>query len=230
MKNVLFGGLAATLLSTVAMAQAPAPADRAAKTHTRAEVAAKVERHFASADSNRDGAITQAEVEALHAQHSQRHGKRAQRQGRRDPAQFFERLDSNKDGQVTRAEFDAIGAARAQAKAPAPQHGQEMFARLDADRNGVISRAELDAGRELHQRRAAQLGGRMQKKGFGSEGIGGHMFAMADANKDGRVTLQEAQAAALRHFDMIDSNKDGRITPEEHRQMRGHMHHGAHKG
>ena len=36
---------------------------------------------------------------------------------------------------------------------------------------------------------------------------------------DGRVTLQEAQAAALRHFDMADANRDGQITPDERRQM-----------
>jgi hypothetical protein len=60
-------------------------------------------------------------------------------------------------------------------------------------------------------------------------GFGGHMFEMADANKDGRVSLQEAQAAALQHFDKADANRDGRITPEERRQMHqqmraGHQH------
>jgi len=33
------------------------------------------------------------------------------------------------------------------------------------------------------------------------------------------VSLQEAQAAALQHFDTVDSNRDGRITPEERMQM-----------
>jgi hypothetical protein len=46
---------------------------------------------------------------------------------------------------------------------------------------------------------------------------------MADGNKDGQVTLQEAQAAALKHFDMADANHDGQITPDEHRQMRERM-------
>jgi Ca2+-binding EF-hand superfamily protein len=50
------------------------------------------------------------------------------------------------------------------------------------------------------------------------------MFEMADANRDGRVTLQEAQAAALRHFDMADVNHDGQITPDERKQMRQRMH------
>jgi Ca2+-binding EF-hand superfamily protein len=54
-------------------------------------------------------------------------------------------------------------------------------------------------------------------------GFGGHMFEMADANRDGRVSLQEAQAAALQHFDMVDTNRDGRISPEERMQMRQRM-------
>ena len=49
------------------------------------------------------------------------------------------------------------------------------------------------------------------------------MFEMADANKDGRVSLAEAQAAALQHFDMVDANRDGRISPEERMQMHQRM-------
>ena len=43
---------------------------------------------------------------------------------------------------------------------------------------------------------------------------------MADANKDGRVSLAEAQTAALAHFDRADLNHDGKITPDERQQMR----------
>jgi Ca2+-binding EF-hand superfamily protein len=188
MKSFLLGGLAAALMPTAALAQAPAPAAKIGKTHTRAEVAAKVQQHFARADADRDGVITQAEAQALHAERAQRHGQRADRQGRRDPAKFFDRLDSNRDGQVTRAEFDA--------------------------------------GRQLRAQRFAQRGHHGDKAGR----AGGHMFAMADANKDGRLTLQEAQAAALRHFDMVDANKDGRVTPDERKQMRARMQHGRHQG
>jgi hypothetical protein len=46
---------------------------------------------------------------------------------------------------------------------------------------------------------------------------------MADANRDGRVTLPEATNAALRHFDMADLNRDGQITPDERMQMRQRM-------
>ncbi|HEX8415479.1 MAG TPA: calcium-binding protein, partial [Sphingomicrobium sp.] len=63
MKTFLLGGVAAAILATVApsFAQAPAPA-RIAKTHTRADVTARVQKQFARIDANRDGAITQAEA------------------------------------------------------------------------------------------------------------------------------------------------------------------------
>ena len=55
---------------------------------------------------------------------------------------------------------------------------------------------------------------------MGMGGMGRHLFDMADANHDGRVSLAEAQAAALAHFDKADANHDGHITPDEHRQVR----------
>jgi hypothetical protein len=61
--------------------------------------------------------------------------------------------------------------------------------------------------------------------GMGPRGMGlrGHMFDMADANRDGRVTMAEATAAAYRHFDMADANRDGQITRDERLQLRQRM-------
>ena len=53
--------------------------------------------------------------------------------------------------------------------------------------------------------------------------MGAAMLKMADANRDGRVSLAEATAGALRHFDMMDGNRDGRLTPEERAAGRVHM-------
>jgi hypothetical protein len=50
------------------------------------------------------------------------------------------------------------------------------------------------------------------------------MFEMADANRDGRVSLAEAQSAALAHFDKADLNHDGKITPDERHQVRETIH------
>ena len=54
----------------------------------------------------------------------------------------------------------------------------------------------------------------------GMRHAGGGMFGIADLNKDGRVTLAEAQQAALQRFDRIDLNRDGKLTPEERQQAR----------
>ena len=197
MTKLLIGG-AVLLASAAAIAQvapAPAPASKAERVQTRAEVQAKVVEHFAKVDANHDGSITKAEADAaMQAFHTQfAERMKERRDDRRDNS--FERLDTNRDGAVSRAEWDAGAAQREQRIA-------------SHDRNGD---------------------GRPDARGFkhagmrGMSGFGGHMFDMADANKDGRVTLQEAQAAALQHFDMADANRDGRITPEERRQMHERM-------
>jgi len=49
------------------------------------------------------------------------------------------------------------------------------------------------------------------------------MFESADANHDGKVSLQEMTDAALHHFDEADANHDGTLTPEERMQMHQHM-------
>jgi Ca2+-binding EF-hand superfamily protein len=46
------------------------------------------------------------------------------------------------------------------------------------------------------------------------------MFAAADLNKDGKVSLAEMQQTALQHFDRADANHDGKLTPDERKQAR----------
>lgn len=196
MKKLLIGG-AALLASAAAIAQvAPAPAP------TPQAKAAKVD--------------TRAEVQAKVAEH-------------------FARLDTNRDGAVTKAEADAARTAlRAQfaerREDRREDRREQAFERIDSNRDGAISRAEWDAQAAQRQQRIASLDrdgdGRRDGRRFhggGMHSLGGQMFEMADANKDGRVTLQEAQAAALRHFDMADANRDGQITPDERRQVRERM-------
>lgn len=245
MKSFLFGGVAAAVLATAAVAQTPQAAGQA-KVHTRADVTARVQKQFARLDADRDGAITQAEVQAQRAQRGERRAKRTERMagqgpGQGDPAQRFARLDTNRDGQITRAEFDARVAARAQRRAVAsasrPQAGERLFARLDTNRDGAITQAEFQVRGQAGVQRAQRLAQRAERRANRPAGarmggrFGGHMFAMADANKDGRLTLQEAQAGALTHFDRADVNRDGQVTREERRQLRLQMRaHTNHQG
>jgi Ca2+-binding EF-hand superfamily protein len=202
MKTLL---IAAALMSVtgVALAQAPnappAPAwvPRAESTipmrmwnqsQTRDQAVAKVREHFAMLDANKDGVVTQDEMAAKRGeQRGKWREKRAGRGPMGDPAAAFDRLDANKDGMISREEF---------AKA------REMRMERRVEMRGDAPRA----------------GGGMRQHRMGMRGMGhGMMMRQADANNDGKITLAEAQEAAVRHFDMMDANRDGTVTPEERR-------------
>lgn len=140
-------------------------------------------------------------------------------------AQMFARLDANRDGFVTKVEADAARAQfRSQFAARAGEKRGAAFDRMDANRDGSVSRPEWDARAAERQKRVAAEGTKGQRGDLrGMRGFGARMFEMADANRDGRVSLQEAQTAALQHFEMMDANRDGQVTPEERRQMRQHI-------
>jgi Ca2+-binding EF-hand superfamily protein len=220
MKEFLIGA-AGIVLAGAALAQTPvaqtAPAPQVApmppmppmgmdRVQTREEVVAKVREHFAQLDTNRDGSLTKQEADAGREIFKQRivqklgdRGDRKMRLEHRDPGAAFDRLDTNKDGSVSRDEFIK---------------GHEMR---------VERRVELRDGQPAAPGAPGVEGRRMRMHHMGAMMMGGHGFEMADANKDGRVTLQEATEAAVRHFDMADSNRDGRITPDERMQMHRQM-------
>ncbi len=213
MKEFLIGA-AGIVLAGAALAQAPVatpgpapapqvapvpPAPPAFREHSRSDVVAKVQQHFATLDTNKDGFLTKDEAEAGRKVIKERvrtklGERRERRMERRDPNAAFDRLDGNKDGAISRDEFANARETRIERRvklkdgnsgAPTPRHGLRMH----------------------------RFGGMM----------GGRMFDMADANKDGRVSLQEATDAAARHFDMADANRDGQVTREERRQMHRQM-------
>jgi Ca2+-binding EF-hand superfamily protein len=166
-----------------------------------------------------------APAPAPQMQHAMKVQTRAEVQAK--VAEHFARVDTNRDGFVTKAEADAaMQAFRGKRGEKRAEWRGQAFERLDTNRDGAITRAEWDAAQAQRQQRVAardQNGnGHPDAKRLGHRGMmggfGGHMFEMAD-NRDGRVSLQEAQSAALQHFDMVDTNRDGRITPEERMQM-----------
>lgn len=215
MKEFLIGA-AGIVLAGAALAQAPVapPAPPAVpqlapmpdRVQTRDQVVAKVAKHFAQLDANKDGFLTKEEAEAgrMVMKEHMRHKlgeRRAHRMERGDPAAAFDRLDANKDGAISRDEF-------------AKAHEQRIERRIVLKDGQPAPEGAAPAAPvpPMHHK---------GKHRFGM--MGGHMFTMADANKDGRVSLQEATDAAVRHFDMADANRDGRITPDERRQMHRQM-------
>ncbi len=205
--------VAAALLAGTAVAQTapvaqPAPAVPPAapvpmaqpkhyKVTTRAEVVQKVREHFGEVDSNKDGTVTTAELDAARTKQFEDFkafdGGHAMVMG--DPNTAFDRLDANKDGSISRDEFTKAREQRVERRIV--KHEQ----RQSSPKEGKDVRRHVM---------------RMN----GPWGFGGRMIEMADTNKDGQVTQAEAEALALQHFDQMDTNKDGQVTPEERRAGR----------
>jgi hypothetical protein len=163
------------------------------KVMTRDEVAAHVRRMFEHLDANHDGFVTREEVDSLHQRVMSMHDGMAKEMADRgmkvpDRAAAFDRLDTNHDGTISRQEFMA-------AKPHLDEH------RVMVMRDGGMPGHPGLEGMHMH-----------------AASFGGHLFEMADANHDGRVSLQEATNAALQHFDRADLNHDGKLTPEERQQ------------
>lgn len=195
-----------TVIRTPAPGAAPHVRVITNKEMTRADVVNHVGKLFAKLDTNRDGYVTREEADIardkmIHGMHAgMMRGDIEKRLAERgihvgDRGAMFDRLDINKDGNISRQEFTTAH----------PQMRQE---RVIVMREGVGPRGPGAPGKQMRMHR------------MGGAGFGGRMFEMADANKDGRVSLAEAQSAALAHFDRADTNRDGRITPDERRNVR----------
>jgi Ca2+-binding EF-hand superfamily protein len=188
---------------------------------TRDEMLQHVRTTFARLDTNHDGYITKDELAALHgrmmgmhAAMAEKMADRSMRMGddamhmsehathmgevarRMNPGAMFDELDTNHDGMISRQEFMA-GHAR--------MH----------ERHVIIMRDE-----QMSDGKSGEEHMEMRIHGRGDRDFVDHLFAMADANHDGRISLKEAEAAMLAHFDRMDLNHDGRITPDEHRNVR----------
>ncbi len=173
------------------------------------------------------GGVLALSIPALAQMHGGDHAPMARMQGPATRADVeaavkshFAAMDGNKDGQVTQDEIRAMHAARRAERRDA------HFAAMDKDSNGQISKAEFDAAHSgdqaMQKRDRSARRGAMGKKGHmgaenGPRGMmgDGRLFAMADANKDGSVSLSEALSARLARFDAADSDKNGILSPEE---------------
>jgi Ca2+-binding EF-hand superfamily protein len=136
MKKFAFAAAALTALAAVpALAQQGGEEGaRVAQPQTRAEAATQAEARFARADANRDGFLTQDEMQARAEARDGEHRGRGGFGGRR-----FEAMDADHDGRVALTE-----ASRA---------ALERFDRIDADHDGSISQGERQAAREAWRAR-----------------------------------------------------------------------------
>ncbi|SDI38495.1 EF-hand domain-containing protein [Alloyangia pacifica] len=116
--------------------------------------------------------------------------------------QMFESFDSDGNGSISREEFAAHG----------PAAGfSEAYATADADGNGLLEGDELIAFADA--RKAAREAQQLEMRKARMEQ---RMLERFDADKDGKLSLEEMQAQGpMGFFDRFDADEDGQVTEDE---------------
>lgn len=227
MKKLLLGGASAAAILVIAPAiaqpappppgvsQGTAPAagpqvhqfrmERMSKgPETRDQMVGHVRDMFGKLDTNHDGFVTREEADAAHlAMAGDMRGHFAKRLAERDMPKvdrgaMFDKIDTNHDGMISRDEY---------VSAKPQVNERRVIVMRDGD--GPVEVGGGPGSPHVKIMRMHDMGMRMH----------GRMFESADANRDGKVSLQEMTNAALHHFDEADANHDGTLTPEERKQM-----------
>jgi hypothetical protein len=196
MRRVLFAaaGIAALSVAGFAMAQDQnrGPFRNDANNDgvvTRQEFDAGHAARFAEMDANHDGQLARGEGHMR-----QRGGPDGERGGHHRRMGHhgggLRGADANNDGNITREEFLA--------------RPTEMFNRLDANHDGVIQASERPQRRER------------------AEGGERHARVRPDADNNGTISQAEFAAMGGQMFERMDANHDGRITREEAQAQHGH--------
>ncbi|MEO5620961.1 MAG: EF-hand domain-containing protein [Cypionkella sp.] len=135
---------------------------------TKAELEAAKAARFAAMDSNSDGKVSAEEMLAA------REKMRAEREAAM-MTRMIAKFDKDGDGMLSAAEM------------PTPRNGDKMIDRIDTDKDGAISQAEADAAKKMMQERMADRGGKDRhgkgghgKDGHGMRGHGGFMGMFGD--------------------------------------------------
>jgi Ca2+-binding EF-hand superfamily protein len=102
-------------------------------------------------------------------------------------AHYFDRLDQRKQGFITLADMQRIEA--------------KTFKRTDENKDGELTLSEYNFG--IPDDRQDVIA-RFTRR-----------FRLADADSNGRVTMDEYMAFCAKVIDAADANKDGQVTKEE---------------
>ena len=112
--------------------------------------------------------------------------------------------DKDGDGRMSRAEATSSGAERS----------GEWFDKLDLNKDGYVTQEEVKQARETRAAKHGDMKEKMEAR-----------FKEADANSDGQISLDEAQAKMPRlaeKFSTLDTDKNGLLSKDE-------LKHGAHR-
>lgn len=186
---------------------------------TKEDFDAQTRARFARWDENGDGVVDRAEAEKrITARMERRMERRGGGRGQGRGMRMMNRFDEDRDGTVTKAEIET--------------YITRMFTRMDLDGDGRITDADLPPmmrgldiikGERPH---FAMGGGRHEgRRMHGRHGgvpMLRHMLG-ADTNKDGEITIEEAQAIGAKRAARFDRNNDGNIDQADRDAMRGEM-------
>ncbi len=181
---------------------------------TKDEVEAQSRERFARIDRNSDGVIDTAEIEAaLSARMGGHKGRRGDGPDGQMGQHLLRMFDGNRDGKVTKDE------ARTEV--------MRRFAEMDLNRDGRVDDADLPPmmrGRNALPGGAEGGMGPMGGRHGGGPGMAGlgHL-RQADANKDGIITREEAEAFADREHARFDRNQDGTVDQADVDALRKEM-------
>ena len=120
-------------IAVIALGSSPgavAQTDAGPKPVARADLIKALNANFAAADTNHDGFLSKAEIEAAEAKSLQQLQAARERQLRAE----FNQLDTNHDGQLSFQEFVAIAGS-----IKANETTDQILARLDKNHDGKVS-------------------------------------------------------------------------------------------
>lgn len=176
------------------------PAKRAGDLHSSARLG--TDEMFKQADTDKNGSLSPEEFKAIQGRMRERPPMPNLRQ---NLAAFIQRADKDKDQKVTMEEF----------KVAMPKATDQRFTLMDKNKDGAITVEDAPEGP------AGEMGSPM---GMLRRSPMQGMLEKADADKDGKLTLEEITAAKpgfpKEAFEKMDANKDGMIESTEFEGLR----------
>lgn len=126
-----------------------------------------------------------------------------------DLADTLMTFDRNGDGKLVRAEM--------------PERFQGLFTRVDADKDGALTKEELKQGENAAARGEGGRRGGEGRGEFGGRGRGGAfdpLLRALDRDRDGAVSAAEIDGAPAA-LKSLDANQDGQLSNDEFRPAFG---------